>query len=270
MPDDATAPTPPDPAGAAHFLVGGGVVDWQNRLPDGGPRYAETPRDPYAGAATVAEPWNTATAAIFVAIVAYWAVRIGRRWRDYPFVSACLPVLLAGAVGGTLYHATRTQRAYFLLDVIPISLLGIAGAVYLTARLGRSVGWRKVLAVSLGLVVVYVAVNGVLFRAIQSDYRNLRVNLSYASLAAVILTPMLAVLVRTRFRHGAWVGVAVGCFVLAWFCRLIDDTGLSSLPMGTHWLWHILGATTTHLMTLYFTKLEESSPGRETPSATAG
>ena len=52
--------------------------------------------------------------------------------RQYPFLTACMPILLAGGIGGTLYHAFRTQRAYFLLDVIPISLLGLAGAIYLT------------------------------------------------------------------------------------------------------------------------------------------
>jgi hypothetical protein len=263
MPEPDVAPTKPishsEAAGPDHFFVGGGVVDWQNRMPDGGPRYTETPINPYAPeAASIAEPFNTITAAIFIVIVVYWLTVLGRRWRQFPFVVCCLPILLAGGIGGTLYHATRTQRAYFLLDVIPISLLGVAGAIYLTVRLGKTLGLRRLLFVSVGLLGVYLAVNGILFRAIPFENPNMRVNLSYASLAVVILAPLFVVLVRTRFRYASWVGVAIVSFGLAWFCRLIDNTGLSELPMGTHWLWHIFGALTTQVMIAYFAKLEES------------
>ena len=45
--------------------------DWalvlNGRLPDGGPRYVETPPDPTApDAPFVAEPWNTVTATFFI------------------------------------------------------------------------------------------------------------------------------------------------------------------------------------------------------------
>ncbi|MGL6072743.1 MAG: hypothetical protein ACRC8S_01150 [Fimbriiglobus sp.] len=256
MPDEKNTP---ETAGPDHFFVGGGVVDWQNRLPDGGPRYAETPVNPYlAEAGRIAEPWNTVTASFFVFIVGYWLWRVGRRWRQYPFVISCLPILLAGGIGGTLYHATRTQRAYFLLDVIPISLLGFAGAVYLVVRLASSLGVIKVLSVTLGLLLTYLAVNGLLFQAIRFENPNMRVNLSYASLAVIILIPVAAVLVRTRFRYGAFVGTALVSFAIAWLCRLVDNTGISELPMGTHWLWHSFGALTTQLMIVYFAKLAET------------
>ena len=39
------------------------------RMPDSGPRYTETPDDPYAPDARIpAEPWNTATASLFVVL----------------------------------------------------------------------------------------------------------------------------------------------------------------------------------------------------------
>ena len=243
--------------GPDHFFVTGGPIDGLNRLPDGGPRYQETPLDPYlSDAAAIAEPWNTVTAALFIVIVVYWLVTLGRRWKAYPFAMSCLPILLAGGIGGTLYHATRTQKAYFLLDVIPISLLGLAGSAYLTIRLSRSLGLVRVLLTAIGLLVVYLGVNGLLFSMIQSDNKNLRVNLSYASLAVVILAPIVVVLIRTKFRYGRWVLAALGCFALAWLCRLVDHTALSPLPMGTHWLWHLFGAVTTQIMIAYFVKLE--------------
>ena len=49
---------------------------------------------------------------------------------------------------------------------------------------------------------------------------------------------------------------ALASFAVAWFCRLVDGTLMSDLPMGTHWLWHTFGAITTALMIEYFYRLE--------------
>lgn len=227
-----------------------------NRLPDLGPLYKETPADPRAADAPFpAEPFNTATAFLFVLIVLFWAWRLRGRYRRYPFIVGCLPILLAGGVGGTLYHAFRTRPAYFLLDVIPISLLGAAGAVYLSVRLGRSMGPGRVAVVAVGLVGVYLGLNFAI-RLVPNPPPNLPVNLSYASLAAILLVPAAAVLVRTRFRHVGWVLAAVACFAHGWFFRLVDNTPVVDLSMGTHWLWHIYGAATTLFLTEYFYRLE--------------
>jgi hypothetical protein len=247
MPDERpTASREPD-----HFFLGK-VGD---RMPDGGPRYRETPPDPTA--VPIAEPFNAVTASFFILIVLFWGWRLWGRFARYPFLTACMPILLAGGVGGTLYHAFRTQRAWFLLDVIPISLLGIAGAVYLTVRLGRALGPWKVLAVAVGLIAAYVFVNGVLFRVVlRAENPNLRVNLSYASLALVLIVPLAVVLVRTRFRHFGWVATALASFGVAWFCRLVDGGTYDPFRMGTHWLWHTFGAITTLAITEYFYLLE--------------
>jgi hypothetical protein len=242
-------------------------AEGRGRMPDGGPRYTETPADPYApGARPVAEPWNTATAALFVVIVAVWAWRLRGRYRDYPFLCACMPILLAGGVGGTLYHATRTSFTFFLLDVIPISLLGLAGAIYLLIKLGQGAGWRRVVVSTLGALVFYAAVNVVLFagfRGAVDRIPNLRVNLSYASIAVLILAPMAVVLVRTRFRHGGWVAAGLVSFVIAWFFRLVDREMGNYLPMGSHWLWHTFGAITTALIVEYFYLVEGEKDGTE-------
>lgn len=235
------------------------ISDQPNRLPDLGPRYRETPANPYAADSPVpAEPWNTVTAALFVAIVAFWAWRLRGRYRQYPFVTACMPILLAGGIGGTLYHAFRTRPAYFLLDVVPISLLGVAGAIYLAVRLGAVYGSRRMIAVSVGLVLVYLGTNFAI-RLVPNPPPNLPVNLSYASLAAVLLIPLAAVLILTRFRHGGWVVGALAAFGIAWFCRLVDNTPLGDLPMGTHWLWHTFGAITTLALIEYFYRLERET-----------
>ncbi|MFO0851726.1 MAG: hypothetical protein U0871_24650 [Gemmataceae bacterium] len=252
MGDDVRAGSE-DAGQADHFLVG----RLPDRMPDRGPRYKETPPDHHAPTAPpVAEPWNAVTAALFVVIVIGWVVRLRGRLRDYPFLAGCLPILLAGGVGGTLYHAYRTRLAYFLLDVIPIQLLGLAGSIYLTTRLVHGAKLWRVLGIAVGLLVVFAAVNEGLFRLLNLPLRNLRVNLNYAALALIILVPLGVVLVRTRFRHVGWVAGGLASFAIAWFCRLIDGTPYDTLPMGTHWLWHTFGAVTTQATMEYFYRIE--------------
>jgi hypothetical protein len=236
-----------------------GLVGAQpNRLPDRGPRYAETPTDPYApDAPLIAEPYNAATAALFVVIVAYWLVRLRGRYRRFPFLVSCLPVLLVGGIGGTLYHAFRTRQTYFFLDVLPISFLGLAGALYLTFRLGRWHGWVRVGAYAVGAILSYVLVNGLIFRTLRFEqFPNLPVNLSYASLALVVLIPLFGVLIYTKFRWAGLVWAGLACFAIGFFCRLVDRTPYGDLPMGTHWLWHLFGAACTQFLIAYFYRLE--------------
>jgi hypothetical protein len=173
-----------------------------------------------------------------------------------------MPILLAGGVGGTLYHATRLSRFYFLLDVIPISVLGLAGAVFMAIRYWGRGGWWFIPAVA----VFYMAVNGLLFRVLAPSNIQWTVNLSYASLAVVILTPIVLVLVRTRFRHGGWVLAGLISFVMAWFFRLVDRDIGPYLAMGSHWLWHTFGAIATVLLIEYFYRVEGERSTAEDPS----
>lgn len=231
--------------------------DWlattYGRLPDGGPPYTETPLDPYApDAPYIAEPWNAVTASFFVFIAIAWLWRLRGRYREYPFVSCCMPILLTGGIGGTLFHATRVSVIYFQLDVLPIGLLGLLGAMYMALRVwGRVWGWLLVLAAG----VFYIAINGVFFalfpRTIQWS-----INMNYAALAAMVLVPTLLMLWRTRFRHAGWIVAALISFAIAWVCRLIDRDIGDTLPMGSHWLWHTFGAITTALVIQFFYKVE--------------
>jgi hypothetical protein len=235
--------------------------DWalviNGRMDDGGPRYVETPPDPFAeGAPLVAEPWNTVTATFFVWIALYWLWRVRGRFRDFPFLVGCMPILLAGGVGGTLFHGTRAAKFFFLLDVIPISLLGLAGALFMASRLLGQRPPLTRLALVCGVVVFYAVVNRLFFAALGPMNRQLSINLSYASLASIVLVPVILVLWKTRFRHGGWVVSGVLSFAVAWVARLVDQYSAGYLPMGTHWLWHTFGALTTAFMVTYFYRVE--------------
>jgi len=221
-----------------------------SRALDGGPIYTETPAEiraqkPYPG--PVAEPWNAATAFLFVAVAVFWILRLRGRVSRYPFLAVSLPLLLVGGVGGTLYHGLRSWRGYFLMDVIPIYLLGLIVSVYWWVRLGPQVRHLLAMLVVLGILQLL---------GVWQLPTHWAINLSYAMLAMLILAPLSLVLIRTRGRHAGWVGTALISFAIAWFCRLADAWDEPLFPMGTHWLWHTFGAVTTAALTEYVYLIE--------------
>jgi hypothetical protein len=221
-----------------------------NRAGDGGPVYTETPaeirmQNPYPG--LVAEPWNAATAFLFVLVATFWFVRLRGRLRRYPFLALSLPLLLVGGVGGTLYHGLRNWVGFFLMDVIPIYLLGLIVSIYWWVRLGPRV--RHLL--SMLVVLAFLQLIGM-----WQLPPHWAINVSYAMLAMLMLVPLSLVLVRTRGRHAGWVATALVAFAVAWFCRLADAWDDPLLPMGSHWLWHTFGAATTTALTEYVYLIE--------------
>ena len=244
MPDAQTEgqPVEPDFGMMAH-----------GKLRDFGPRYTETPPDPYApDAPVIAEPWNMVTASFFVFIALAWLVRLRGRYLAFPFLMTCLPILFVGGVGGTLYHGLRTRQLYFLLDVIPIQLLALAGAVYLAVRLWHMAGWLYLG----GAVVLNVGVGFLLMNLIRPRNPQLAINLNYATIALAVVLPMVFVLVRLRFRHLGLVAASLISFGIAWFFRLVDQYIGVYLPMGSHWLWHTFGAISTALLVEFFYRVE--------------
>ena len=165
---------------------------------------------------------------------------------------ACLPILLAGGIGGTLYHGLRTHSFYFYLDVIPIQLLALAGAVFIAIRLWHRRGWLYLG----GAIAVYLGISSLLFSSVMPKSRQLAVNLNYAALASMIVLPIAILQIRTRFRHAPWFVSGVLAFVIAWFFRLWDERAGPYLPQGSHWLWHTFGAISTALVIEFFSKVE--------------
>jgi len=228
------------------------------QLRDGGPRYTETPIDPYAtDAPAVAEPWNAVTAALFVVIAVVWLVRLRGRYAAYPFLTSTLPILLVGGIGGTLYHGYRTRWIYFILDVGPIQLLALAGAVFLAIRLWNRRGWLYLF----GALGVYTGLGALLFVLVLPRSRQVAVSLNYLALATVILLPMVLLLIKTHFRHGCWVVAGFVSFAIAWFFRTWDERAGVYLPMGCHWLWHTFGAGAVAFVIEFYYRVEGEERG---------
>ena len=221
----------------------------QARLPDKGPVYTETPPELVLGQdypGWIAEPWNAATASLFVVIVLVWLVRLRGRLIRYPFLLIALPTLFVGGVGGTLYHGLRNRPLWFFMDVIPIYCLGAAVSIYFWIRLGPKIRYLIGMIAVLGLIQVL---------GMLQLPRHWAINLSYAALALLILAPLAIVVVRTRARQAGWVATALACFGVAWLFRLADTIQPPLLPMGCHWLWHLFGAFTTAALSEYVFRL---------------
>jgi hemolysin III len=223
------------------------------RPPDGGPIYVETDLQ-----RLIAEPFNALSALLFIVIVIYWLIRLRGRYRRYAFLTACLPLVLIGGVGGTVYHAFRAHRVWLVMDWLPIVLLSFAICVYLWLRVLRRFRWL-VLLILPGVFLLQRS----LFLAVRAEHLPIHwaINLSYSLLAVIILTPTAIVLWRTRCAHAHWPLLAVMCFVGAILARAFDRQLASLLPMGSHFLWHLLGAGAAQCLALYLYHLGPL-PGR--------
>jgi len=162
-------------------------------------------------------------------------------------LAVCLPILLAGGIGGTIYHGTRSSPTWFLLDVVPIYILGLSISIRMWFRVGPT---PLHLLLALGMLL---GVNAVHSTPLPHQYA---INVSYASLATFIMTPIVIVLFRTGFRHAGWVWSCIALFVVGWFCRISEMWVPDLLPMGTHWLWHTFGALATACLSYYLYRVE--------------
>ena len=206
--------------------------------PDGGMLYAETRMGQ-----TCPEPFNTITSCFFLIIAIYWTLVLWGKWRQHTFLSIAVVLLYIGGIGGTLYHGLRRWGFFIMMDWLPIMLLCVAAGVYFTARLTR---WYVALAIVAGYAAFQFGARR--FFQQQGDIQ-LFININYAVLAGLVLLPVLAFLIKTRFRNGIWVGIALLAFIFALTFRVADRWGW--LENGTHFLWHTFGAVAAFCMFQY-------------------
>ena len=211
--------------------------------PDGGTLYTETNLQNL-----FPEPLNALTSCFFLAIAIYYTFKLKGNYKSHPFLTYCLVLLYIGGIGGTTYHALRKWPIFIMMDWLPIMLLCISAGIYFLAKLTR---WYYALI----LVLIYLGFQ-FFFRDILSDNMQLFININYAMMAALVLFPVLAYLIRNHWKDGKWVGFALLAFAIALTFRIADKWEL--LTTGTHFLWHTFGAIAAACMFnfIYLTKIE--------------
>ncbi|GAA6161465.1 ceramidase domain-containing protein [Ruegeria sp. HU-ET01832] len=180
-----------------------------------------------------AEPINAVTnAAFLVAALIMW-MRI--RGQGMPLAVVLVAILVAIGVGSYLFH-THAQVWAALADVAPILLYIL---VYIFA-INRDVWQMRPLfaAIVTALFIPYAAATIPVFQLVP----GLGGSAAYAPVPLLIL--IYAFLLRTRVPETAK-GLAIGAIILiaSITFRALDEPICGHLPLGTHFMWHILNAT---------------------------
>lgn len=196
-------------------------MDWMQEI-DG---YCER-----LGPAYWAEPINAVTNAAFVlAALILWP-----RTRGIVIARVLVVILASIGVGSYLFH-THAQVWAAIADVTPI--VGYI-LVYIFA-VNRHV-WGLSLVSALGLTVLffpYAAATVPLFQMVPG----------LGGSAAYAPVPLLIYIYAVLLRHRAPVtarGLAIGATILVVSIafRALDEPVCGAVPMGTHFMWHILNA----------------------------
>jgi hypothetical protein len=182
------------------------------------------------------EPLNAASNAVFLlaAFAAWWVA--SRRGVLSPGLWILIILSTSVGIGSALWH-TFAESWAMVLDIVPIMLFQFT-FLWLYDRYAAGLS-RVVVAVTL---VAYIALGWWL-----TQYKEwLNGSLIYAP--AVVLAWVVGV---HHARSGRPLRFALlasaGVFCLALVCRSIDLVVCRQLPIGTHFLWHVLNGAVVYL-----------------------
>jgi len=184
------------------------------------------------------EPLNAVSNGAFI-LAALYAFILWRRAgaRDW----AALWLIAVTAIVGTgsfLFH-TFANRWSLLADVLPIAVF-IYSYFLVAMRRYLCLGWIPA-AIATGL---FIGFNTVFVRLWLGLFPGLTLNGSIGYIPATLALLVVGVLclrVDARKASGALL-TAAGLFGVSLFFRSIDSAVCSALPVGTHYLWHVLNA----------------------------
>ncbi|MFC4174508.1 ceramidase domain-containing protein [Microvirga sp. GCM10011540] len=200
-----------------------------------------TPIDNYCeriGAGFWAEPLNAITNGAFVLAAAY-AFFLWRRAGGRDLAALWLiAVTAAVGIGSFLFH-TFANRWSVMADVIPIAVF-IYSYFLLALRRYLRLGWVAAIAVT----VLFGLFNSLFVRLWLGVFPGLTLNgsVSYFPAALALVAVGALCLLRDRRVAGRALLLAAVVFAVSLLFRSIDDALCSALPIGTHFLWHVLNA----------------------------
>jgi hypothetical protein len=177
-----------------------------------------------------AEPLNAVTnAAFLIAAAVMWA-----RLRGPGMATGrVLAVILAAiGVGSYLFH-THANRLTGLLDVAPIALFILTYVFAATRDFLRQPVWAAALAAA--AFVPYAMVLTPLFAALPF----FAVSAFYWPVPILILG-YAAILRRREPEVAGGLAIGAGLLVTSLTFRSLDEALCSRVPVGTHFLWHVL------------------------------
>jgi len=177
-----------------------------------------------------AEPVNAVTNAAFL-VAALW---MWRRSAGLPLARVLCGVLAVIGIGSGLFHTYATAWAA-TLDVVPILMFVLLYTYAANRHYWELSGGVSVIGAA--LVIAWLALLTPLFAQVP----GLSVSAMYWPIPLLIGLNAFALRNRLpRVARGLAVGVAILCVSLT--ARSLDEPLCDVLPLGTHWLWHVLNA----------------------------
>lgn len=191
------------------------------------------------GPGLFAEPANALTnAAFFIAAWALWRFA-GRSNALSGDVVVLIALIVAIGTGSTLFHTFATTWAHWL-DIVPILLFQLA---FIWVYTRRVIGLRS--ASTAMIVTVFLGV------ALYSRQFPYLFNGSLMYAPAFFATFALGFY---HWRHQKLrrltLLAAAGVLLVSIVFRTIDDAVCARVPLGTHFLWHLLNAIVLYLCVL--------------------
>lgn len=221
-------------------------------LPDGGPVYAETNLQ-----LDIVEPYNAFSSLAYLLPALFWMFQIRGRWKDFSFLVSCLPFLILGGIGSTLYHAFRNSSYLLYLDVFPIALLTLCVSIYF---------WLKVLPKwwQIFLVLIpFILSRYIMYLFLRGEFGETElglqtaISISYFITGVMIFLPSLLLMKRLPLSKSYPAVLSCLLSILGLLFRELETWNPSILSMGTHWLWHISTAVGAGYLGLFLYNLRE-------------
>ncbi|MFW5761698.1 MAG: ceramidase domain-containing protein [Cyclobacteriaceae bacterium] len=206
--------------------------------PDEGPIYAESNFD-----AIIAEPWNALSSLLYLVPAFYWLYKLKGKYGSYPFIAFCIPLLILGGLGSTLFHAFRSSKLLLVMDVLPITILTLAVSIFFWIKVFNK-WWQAIFYVIVPVYVLQYLVNAYL------DPPD-SINISYLLTGINIFVPVLIILRRTGYAKAGLIYLAIFFFGSGIIFRQLDTLMADYLTMGSHFLWHIFTAAGTFFIAEY-------------------
>jgi len=180
-----------------------------------------------------AEPLNAISNLAFI-MAGLWGLREARRHRAGGFAELLCWWVIAIGIGSALFH-TFANGLTVWMDVVPIATFTLGLTVF---NLRRFVGLSRPMT-ALAFVAFYAVAGGL--TALLPDWVRAASNGTSGYLPAFLALTVFGVLLVLRRHPAGWYDLAAAAiFVVSATFRSVDAAVCDALPIGTHFLWHVL------------------------------
>ena len=227
--------------------------DHSPHVHDRGPHYFEFHHD-----AVLREPWNAWSSVFFLVPVIYWTWRLRGKYHEHQLIVMLLPFLFLNGIGSTLFHAFRASNFFLYLDFAPAAIMSLV-LTYMFWKMLVGKWW-----VSVGIIILSFLPRILVF--VYREELNLdrqdAVNISYFFTGMMFILPTLLITWRTNWYRWHLIFLSIVFLSFALLFRNLDERAEPLLPMGTHWLWHVVSALSVFTLGyyLYYLQRKEVRP----------